>query len=199
MIRTILVDDHRMFCDGLSKLLDESGKFKVVQQFHNGDELLNNIKKLNFDLLILDIDLNGISGLDVLHRLRGKNPSIKVAILSMHQELIYSREAFLGGADAYLIKSMEVCQLIDCLLKIMAGETIFNKSSNADRPQNSIFSKQETKILKLMAEGKTSDQIAAFLCISSLTVKTHRRNMMSKLKAKNSVELLSIAFSQNLV
>ncbi|MGC4023529.1 MAG: response regulator transcription factor [Cyclobacteriaceae bacterium] len=201
MIRTILADDHKLFSDGLKKLLDESEHFKVVKQFVRTDSLLEEFDQLECDLLILDIDIPGLNGLETLRRVRLKDESVIVVILSMHEESVYSKEALAGGANGYLTKSMDSALMISELLKVSKGEKIFPAAVSAWQPkmENQILSKQETKILRLVAVGKTSEEIAEELAISELTVKVHRRNMMKKLGSNNSAELISIGFSKGII
>ncbi len=202
MTRTILVDDHKVFSDGLKKLLEDSSQFQILQQFTKGDQLLENIFDLSPELLVMDIEIIGeLDGIEVLRRIRLKDKSVKVVMLSMHEESVYSREAADAGANAYLTKSIDSSMLIQKLIKVVKGENIFPVTTPQadDANENSILSKQERRILKLIAEGKTSEQIAAQLGISGLTVKVHRRNMMKKLQAESSAELISICFSKGIL
>lgn len=199
MIKTILVDDHKLFCDGLEKLLTETGEFQVLQKFYNGRDLLENLTKNQHpDLLVLDIEMPGFTGLDAISRIKLNNPAIKIVMLSMHEENVYAKEAFSLGADAYLIKSIESRLLIESLHKVMKGEKLFpyvNKVVKSDSP----LSEREEEVLRLISRGKTSEEIAEKLNISPLTVKAHRRNMIRKLNAKNSSELMTKALEQGLL
>src|SRR5579859_177 len=201
MTRTVLVDDHKLFSDGLKKLLEDSSHFQVLGQFTKGDLLLGNIFDLKTELLIMDIEIIGeIDGIEVLRRVRLKDKSIKVVILSMHEESIYSREASEAGANAYLTKSIDSSLLIQQLFRVVNGEKIFLESNSQPAPEeNSILSKQEKRILKLIAEGRTSEQIATQLGISGLTVKVHRRNMMKKMQAESAAALISLCFSRGIL
>ncbi len=199
MIRTIIVDDHRLFSEGLKVLLEGSGHFQVLEQFQDGRSLLENVDRLNPELILLDIDIPGINGLDVLERLRVKNQLVKIVMLSMHEESIYSREASSSGASAYLTKSIAGSSLIQFLIRVIQGDKIFPQVSPTSSADVKILSKKEIKILELIATGKTSVQIASVLGISSLTVRSHRKNMMRKLEASSSAELISIAFSKGVL
>ncbi len=192
MIKTILADDHKLFCDGLERVLNDSGHFNVVQKFYNGQTLLEKISTHNPDLLIIDVEMPTINGFDALKRIRLNNSTAKIVVLSMHEENVFSQEAFMLGADAYLNKSMESTHLIDSLLKTVRGEKLFPQAATVTRIE-SPFSDREHEILRLIASGKTSEQIAERLKISHLTVKAHRRNMMRKLNVNNAAELISKA------
>jgi DNA-binding NarL/FixJ family response regulator len=192
MIKTILADDHKLFCDGLERVLNDSGHFQVLQKFYNGQTLLEKVNVHNPDLLIIDVEMPHINGFDAIKRIRLNNSSSKIVVLSMHEENVFSQEAFMLGADAYLNKSMESMQLIDSLLKTVEGQKIFPQTATATKIE-SPFSDREHEILRLIASGKTSEQIAERLKISHLTVKAHRRNMMRKLNVNNAAELITKA------
>jgi DNA-binding NarL/FixJ family response regulator len=192
VIKTILADDHKLFCDGLERVLNDSGQFEVMQKFHNGQALLEKISELRPDLLIMDVEMPHLNGFDALKRIRLNNASAKIVILSMHEESVFSQEAYMLGADAYLNKSMESTQLIESLLKTCSGQKLFPTAATSTRIE-SPFSDREFEILKLISTGKTSEQIAERLKISHLTVKAHRRNMMRKLNVNNAAELISKA------
>ena len=192
MIRTILADDHKLFCDGLEWVLNDSGHFQVIQKFYNGQSLLEKIQTLNADLLIIDVEMPAINGFDAIKRIRLSNSTSKIVMLSMHEETVFSQEAFMLGADAYLNKSMESMHLIDSLLKTYQGAKLFPAASMVTKIE-SPFSEREHEILRLIASGKTSEQVAERLKISHLTVKAHRRNMMRKLNVSNTAELITKA------
>ena len=192
MIKTILADDHKLFCDGLERVLNDSGHFHVLQKFYNGQTLLEKVHDLQPDLLIIDVEMPYINGFDAIKRIRLNNTFAKIVVLSMHEETVFSQEAYMLGADAYLNKSMESMQLIDSLLKTFNGEKIFPTASTFTKIE-SPFSDREHEILRLISSGKTSEQIAERLKISHLTVKAHRRNMMRKLNVNNAAELISKA------
>lgn len=192
MIRTVLADDHKLFCDGLEKVLAESGHFQVIHKAHNGKSLLEHLADIEFDLLVIDVEMPLINGFDAVKRIRLNNPDTTIVILSMHEESVFSQEAYLLGANGYLNKSLDSSQLIDSLLKACAGSKIFPEAARPPKIE-SPFSAREQEILQLIASGKTSEQIAGRLRISDLTVKTHRRNMMRKLHVNNAAKLISKA------
>ncbi|HEY8937867.1 MAG TPA: response regulator transcription factor [Cyclobacteriaceae bacterium] len=199
MIKTILIDDHKIFCDGLEKVLNETGQFTVIQKFYNGKNLLEYLGKEHPDMVLMDIEMPGFSGLDVIPRIRLHNPEIKIVILSMHEESVYSKEAYNLGANAYLTKSVESSILINSLLNVQAGEKIFPANSTTIQKDESPLSDREEEVLKLIAKGHTSEQIAEHLKISHLTIKAHRRNILRKLNVSNSAELIKKAMAMGLL
>ncbi|MGC1240947.1 MAG: response regulator transcription factor [Chryseosolibacter sp.] len=192
MIKTILADDHRLFCDGLERVLAETGTFEVVLKAYNGQSLLEQVHSIDFDLLVIDVEMPLINGFDTIKRIRLNNPHCTIVVLSMHEENVFAQEAYLLGANGYINKSMGSAQLIDSLLKACRGEKIFTETIGTPKIE-SPFSAREHEILQLIAAGKTSEQIAFRLKISNLTVKTHRRNMMRKLNVNNAANLVSKA------
>lgn len=192
MIKTVLADDHKLFCDGLEKVLAETRRFEVVLKAYNGQALLERLPDLEFQLLVIDVEMPLINGFDSIKRIRMNNPDCTIVVLSMHEETVFSQEAFLLGANGYLNKSMDSAHLIDSLLKACGGAKIFPEHVRAPKNE-SPFSAREQEILQLIASGKTSEQIADRLKISNLTVKTHRRNMMRKLDVNNAAKLISKA------
>jgi len=199
MIKTVLADDHRLFCEGLEKLLAESKSFHIIQKFHDGRTLLENIRTLDPALIILDIEMPGLNGLDVVKRLTTVTPNAKLVVLSMHEENVYASEAHALGAHGYLSKSMESTLLLEALRNVMEGQKVFPKSPTQTPTYNSPLSDREMLILKMIAKGKTSESISKDLQISHLTVKAHRRNMLQKLNVSNSSELLAKAFELGLI
>ncbi|MBL7856193.1 MAG: response regulator transcription factor [Cyclobacteriaceae bacterium] len=198
VIKTILVDDHILFCEGLERLLTESNQFNILKKFHNGKNLLEYLTTETPDLVILDIEMPGLNGLDVVKRITLSKPSVKVVLLSMHDENIYAREALAQGACGFLNKSMDSLLLIESLLQVSQGKKVFPIISQHAQP-DSPLSEREIMILKLVSRGLTNESISQELKISPLTVKSHRKNMIQKLKAKNSAELLMKAFERGLI
>lgn len=199
MIRTILADDHQLLTDGLERLLSDTKKFSIIKTFTDPYSLLNEIPQLKPQLIISDIEFGSISGLDLIPRIRSIDKDVKIVILSMHQENVFSQEAKTLGANGYFVKNVDHDLLIESLLRINNGEKIFPASTPKNTPTNLLLSEREIQILKLLANGNTSESIASQLKISGLTVKTHRKNMMQKLNASNGMELIKKAFERGLI
>lgn len=199
LIPTLLVDDHIIFSDGLEKLLNDSGQFKVIGKFNNTNTFLKTINKdQNPQLLILDIEMPELNGLDLIKKIRPAYPSLRIVILSMHEESAYIREARQSGANGYLLKSIDSNSLISELFRIMSGANIFPEVSEKEKA-SSPLSEQETRILNYIAEGRSSKEIAQSLDLSPLTVQAHRRNILKKLNINNTAELIKIAISRGFI
>src|SRR5262245_48369031 len=118
MIMTILADDHKLFCDGLERLLIASEKFQILAKYNSGNDLLESNKLPEADLLIIDIEMPGLNGFDTIKRVRLNNPTLKIIMLSMHEESVYSNEAYCIGADGFLFKSIDSTTLINRVIQI---------------------------------------------------------------------------------
>jgi len=198
MIKTIILDDHQLFCDGLEKLLNDSKKFNVTKKFTNGVELLQTIENFDLQLLLIDIEMRSMDGIEVIRRINLLNKKdFKIVMISMHEESIYKREAHQAGAHGYICKSTNESLFIEQLLRIMNNQKIEIDWINPVK-EVSILSKQELKILKLISLGNNTNEISKELLISAFTVKVHRRNILRKLNANNSAECINIAIRKGL-
>jgi DNA-binding NarL/FixJ family response regulator len=198
MIKTILADDHKVFTDGLEKLLVESKKFRVIGKFHNTHDLLENIYEQSFDLILLDFQMPGLDCEETIQRIRLTKAETKIIVLSMHEENFYSKRVIMAGANSYLTKSLDSTTLIDLILEVVEHGKPHVVTQQAIKLK-SILSRQEMTIIKLIADGKTSKDIAEHLNISELTIKVHRRNMLHKMGVNNSSELIKVAISKGIL
>ncbi|MBL7864801.1 MAG: response regulator transcription factor [Cyclobacteriaceae bacterium] len=197
MIRTVLIDDHHLIVSGLHRLLSDDGKFEVVRTFTSGLEFLDDYKSSTVDLIIIDIELPDINGLDVIRRVRHQDKGVKIIVLSMHEEGFFRLESINAGANNYFPKSGDSRRLIDLISETMEGEQVLkaNNKPSAHGP----LSHQEQEILRRIAGGSTTSEIASQLHISPLTVKTHRKNILRKLDAPNTAGLISMAYDKGLI
>jgi DNA-binding NarL/FixJ family response regulator len=199
MITTVLVDDHRLFSDGLEKLLNGTEQFDVIKKFDTGIKLLQSIHDLQFDLLLIDIEMKGLDGFETIRRLKLiERVKFKIVLLSMHEDFVYKKEGREIGVNGHICKSINEISLVDSLLKIMNDQQYTLESEPSEKGK-SLLSKQEIKVLKLISQGKNSHEISQELLISTLTVKVHRRNILRKLNANNSAESINIAMSKGLI
>ncbi len=197
MIRTVLIDDHRVVTEGLRRLLSETGSFDVVATFSNGQGLLSSLQELSPELIIIDIEMSGLDGLEVIRRVRGHQSKAFIVVMSMHEEQAFVGAARKAGANGYFPKSKDPGELAEWLKDLMLNPEPLPMNALPEKP--SLLSRQELLILKHIAQGKTSQEIALALSISPLTVKTHRKNLLRKLQAANSADLVRIANDQGLL
>ena len=199
MTRVLLIDDHTLFLDGLELLLGRSScEFKVVGKIHEPLKTLEYMEEVAVDLVLIDIEMPGVNGVDLLKRILSRFPAIKVAVLTMHDEDQFMQEVISAGGHGFLLKSWDSDDLLQKVNSVIKGNRVF--PSRPKRPnQTEHFSDRETELLRLLAQGKNSSEIAEELFITINTVKTHRRNMLRKLKATNTSQLLKYGYDNNLI
>ena len=206
-ISIAIVDDHQLFRDGIISLLERHG-FKEIISASNGLEFMEQLESgARVDIVLLDLSMPEMDGFEVLAQLKKKFPDVKAIALSMHEDGNYVVKCIRSGASGYLLKNTDEEELVNAIDKVYRGKKHFNQ----DITQQMIhimalegstgrkLSPKEQEILTLIAEGKTTKQIAHQLYISTRTVETHRVNIMKKLDAKNAAEMIKIAVSLNLL
>jgi two-component system, NarL family, response regulator NreC len=206
----MLAEDHDLVRQGIKKLLSEFPYIKVIGEASDGSELLELLRKATPDLVILDILMPHLNGVETAVRIKENFPHIKILFLTMYGEREYLYQAISTGAEGYLLKSDVAIELENAIKTIMKGNNyispllyssldlanlLFEKcrSDMAKKSVESSVSPREREIIKLIAEGNTSRQIAELLFISERTVHRHRANIMKKLGLKRTVEMLKYA------
>jgi DNA-binding NarL/FixJ family response regulator len=175
-----------------------SGQFSVVGKIHEPLKTLELMEDVVVDLVLIDIEMPGVNGVDLLKRILSRFPAIKVAVITMHDEDQFIQEVMAAGGQGFLLKSWDSEDLLQKVTSISRGIKVF--PNRPKRPnQSEHFSDRETEILRLLAKGKNSLEISEDLFITINTVKTHRRNMLRKLKATNTSQLLKFGFDNNLI
>ena len=210
-VKVLLVDDHQLILDGLKSLLKNADELIVAGEANNGREALRCLGLLNFDVILMDIDMPVMNGIDALKEIKRTKPETKVIILSMHDESGMIKNLLAIGADGYILKSTTQEELIRAILKVAAGGKYFsadvtlsllNASQSplqTPKQQTEILTVREEEILKLIAEGFSNKEIGARLFISHRTVDTHRTNLMKKLNVVNIAGLISYAIRNRLI
>jgi DNA-binding NarL/FixJ family response regulator len=207
-LKIYITDDHHLVLEGLTSLIQGIEEFELCGKFSSGEELLshlNSIRELP-DLCIVDIEMPGMGGVEVLTIIKQKYPSVKVLILTMHEEPFYINRMIKEGADGYLLKNLNRDTFIQCILKIINNESFFVEGLTTKTALNSLPDKgeniltvREKHILKLIALGKSNKEIAAELYISKRTVDTHRNNLKRKLGLASTVHLVHYSYANGLV
>jgi len=207
--RIMVVDDHALFRRGLISLLDEMPEFAVVGEASNGQEALDNIQKLAPDVLLLDINMPIMDGIQALSAIRKILPEQKILMLTISQSDDDLIDAIVAGANGYLLKNAEPEALRVTIQQIMAGNAVLApeitskvlqavRRAKTDRSR-SLLSEREIDVLKCLARGQTTSQIAATLFISENTVKTHIRHILEKMEVNNRAEAVARASQMDLI
>jgi DNA-binding NarL/FixJ family response regulator len=212
-IKIVLVDDHRIFRDGLKSLLSEADFIEVIGEASGGSELLELLKTLKPDLIILDISMKDVSGIEVSKQMASLYPEIKIMILSMHTNEEFVINAIKAGVNGYLSKDASRDELLDAIKIIYEGGECYSKlvSDNFLKSyvkkykaehsllENKTLTQRELEILKLAAVGLTNKEIADKLFISNKTVDCHKNNIVQKLKLKNTAEMVLYAVKNKII
>ncbi len=211
MLSALIVEDHDVTRQGLESLLKEQFDARVVATTGDGVDAVPLLKEHQPNLLILDLGLPSINGLDILSKIEGLDLTTKVVVLSMHGEDSYVSEAFEKGASAYVLKGSPLGELMDAIQSVMRGGKYLSSELSEDlidpvkRAQNQPNDRYETltnrerEVLRLTAKGNTSREIGEKLGISHRTVEKHRENVQNKLDLRNSVEMTAYAHQRDLI
>ena len=214
-ISIFLADDHVILREGLRHILLEDSGIEIIGEAGNGREAFEKIDKLKPDIAILDISMPALSGLEAARVIRKHNKSIKLIILTRHDNEEYVHQAIKNGVDGFILKDSAGDDLLKAVRDVMAGNVylspkivtnlvkggIFAPASRVQdrlKSDKELLTNREKEVLKLIAEGKSSSEIALLLKISSKTVKVHRFNMMNKLDIHNVTDLVKYAIKSGL-
>ncbi len=207
-LRILLADDHRMFIDGIKLLLESNARYRVVCMCANGNEALDFIKSNSVDVALLDVNMPEMDGAETTKTLKQIQPSVKIIIVTMHQELGIIRKMLRAGADSYLLKETSASELYTAIDKVFSGENYVSPLISSAVMQalktnvNDDFTRltpRETEVLKLISNGSTTSEIASQIGLSINTIETHRRNMLSKLGLKNTAQLVRYSVERGLL
>jgi len=215
-IRVVLADDHVFVRDGIKSLLENEANIEVVGEATDGLEALKIVDIVKPDLLILDIRMPNMTGIEVVEKLRSQNITVKIVMLSMHESEEYVLKSIKAGADGYLLKGSSKEEFLKAVHAVANGGKYFSGDISSiligqlSNPVTSLEAKQsldedmmitkrEKEILKLLLSGKGNKEIAEALDISKRTAEVHRFNLMKKLKVKNLMELSNKANEFSLI
>jgi DNA-binding NarL/FixJ family response regulator len=213
--RILIVDDHPLFREGLKSLIARDSKFDVVGEAGTGVEALRLAKELKPDLAVVDLSLPDKSGVDVTRSIRSLLPDVRIMIVSMHSKIDYITEAFQAGATGYMVKESAADKLVQGLEAVSKGEYFLDSSLShsvvkrlMDFPDKEAkitdgsygaLTPREQQVMRLLAEGLSTKDIAANLFISPKTVENHRANIMEKLNLHSTIELVRYAAKLGLI
>ncbi len=213
-INVMVVDDHEVVREGLVRILEKQGGIRVVAVARSGEEALSKVEKFTPDVIIVDIQLPGINGIEVIRRIKKSHPEIEAITLTVYDDEEFAMQAIKAGAIGYVIKDAAKEELVKAVQAAAGGETLISTSvarklldemgsPGARKRQKTEdaagLSQRETDVLKLMARGYNNRQIADLLFISELTVKVHIRNIFKKIKVTDRTNAVLYAIEKGIV
>ena len=209
MIKIIIADDHPIVRAGMKQIISEAADMSVVDEAADGRQLLHKIREENFDVVILDITMPHIDGLDVLKQLKIEKPKLPIIILSIHPESQYALRVLKAGAAGYVTKTSAPEELIGAIRKVHRGgkyispsiaeKLAFQLEADFEVMPHEALSDREYQVLCMLASGKTVTEIADELALSVKTVSTYRSRILEKMNMKNNAELIHYAVQNKLV
>jgi DNA-binding NarL/FixJ family response regulator len=211
VISVLVADDHSIVREGIRRLIEGESDIKLCGEAADGREVLEQVEKYRPNVLILDITMPRLSGLETLERVRAKHPNVKTILLSVHADPLMIRSAVSLGVDGYLLKNARTSEILSAIRAVTRGGSYFSPpvareivaqirepSSPADQPF-SLLSGREREVLHLIAEGLSAKEIATELNISTKTVEAHRTSLMRKLGVRKATELVRYAVRHGLI
>lgn len=208
MIRILIADDHAVVREGIKHIFSEVPDVSIAGEASNGQEVLENIGKKDFELLLLDIAMPGRDGLEVLREVKALRPKLPVLILSMFPEEQYALRALRSGASGYMTKDSIPHELVNAVRKVLKGGRYVSSSfsdvllteltSDVQKPPHETLSDRELQIMRMIASGKAIKKIASELSLSSKTVYTYRARVLEKMGMNNNMELTHYATKHGL-
>ena len=211
-IGIVLVDDHKIFRDGIRNLLDQQSDMKVLGEAEDGRKAPDLVRKLSPQLVIMDVTMPNLNGIDATRRILEENQGVKVIALSMHAQRRLVQEMLMAGASGYLLKECAFEELVQAIRVVLDENQIYlspgitqvvvhdylRASQEGERPDATPLTSKEREIVQLIAEGSTNEKIAEILDMSRRTVEKHRARIMGKLKIDNLAELIKYAIREGL-
>lgn len=207
--RILIAEDHKIVVEGLKKLLDPY--FDVAGAVEDGRELLKAVEKLHPDVIITDISMPGLNGIEAVRQIKKEHKEIKVVFLTMHPDVAYASSAFKAGASGYVLKHSAPDELVTAIQAALQGRTYvtpliagkllhsYEKGEHGQDEAVTDLSPRQREVLQLLAEGHAVKEIAAILNVSVKTVEYHKYNMMDGLGIKTLAELIRYALKQNII
>ena len=206
--RVILADDHTLVRAGIRRILESQPDIEVVAEAADGTAALDAVERQRADVLVLDLNMNGLEGIEVLRRCKSSHQDLKVIILTMHAGREYVARAIAEGADGYLLKDSAVQDLAAAIAAVISGGTFFSPAiqqqmaemvRHGDRQGIQVLTEREREVLTMIARGLSTKEIASALEIGQRTVETHRANLMRKLGVKSVALLTQVAIREGIV
>ena len=204
MIRVLLADDHKIVRDGLRRILGAQADLQVAGEAAGGDDALSLVKAHDYDVAVIDMSMPGLSGLDLIKRLKIEKPRLRILVLSMHGEAQYAARALKAGAAGYVHKDSAAELLVGAIRKVAAGGVYITEAAaaslvSAQGAPHEALSAREFEVLRLLVEGLGPSEIGEKLHLSVKTVSTHKTRIQEKLRVGSTAELVRYALDHKLV
>jgi DNA-binding NarL/FixJ family response regulator len=211
MISIVIADDHGIVREGLRRLIESEENLKVCGEAEHGLEVLEEVARSRPDLVVLDITMPGMGGLETLERLRTDHKDTKVILLSVHNDPPFIQSAIGLGADGYVLKNGPTIEILTAIREVMKGGSYFSPAvareiveqvrapKSASTDPFTLLSAREREVLHLIADGLSAKEVAAELSISAKTVEAHRTSLMRKLNVRKATELVRYALRHGLI
>jgi DNA-binding NarL/FixJ family response regulator len=208
-VRIVLADDHAIVREGLKRIVGDVADFQVVGEAADGTAVMQAVRELEFDVLVLDLSMPGRSGMELIKLVKAEKPRLRILVLSMHQEMQYAVRAIKSGASGYLTKETAPSQLEQAIRKVSTGGAFISAEvaeqlalgampgGGGGLPHESL-SDREFEVFRLLVTGQAVSDIAHKLNLSVKTVSTHKANLMQKLGLSNQTELVRYALKHGL-
>ena len=209
MIMILIADDHAVVREGLKRIITETSDMVVADEAADGHEVINKALKNDYDVVVLDITMPGINGLDVLKQIRAKKPKLPILVLSVHPEEQYAVRVLKAGASGYLTKERAPDELVAAIRKVASGRKYITSSLaeklaleldiDREKPPHETLSDREYQVMCMVTSGRTVKDIAEELFLSEKTISTYRTRILEKMKMKSNIELTHYAIKHGLV
>jgi DNA-binding NarL/FixJ family response regulator len=204
MIRVLIADDHKIVRDGLKGILAATADIEVAAEAAGGDEALALVRANDYDVALIDMSMPGLSGIDLVKRLRTEKPKLRLLVLSMHGEHQYAARALKAGAAGYLTKDSASEQLLGAIRKVAAGGVHISEAAAASlvsqqKAPHEALSDREFEVMRLLVEGLGPTEIGERLHLSVKTVSTHKTRILEKLNLGSTAELVRYAMEHKLL
>ena len=209
MTRILIVDDHALFREGIKQILQKHSDLNVIAEACDGREALAAVRELDLDVVLLDLSMPGLGGMDILHDLVTEHRRIATLVLSMHPEEQYAVRVLRAGAAGYLTKESAADELVAAIRIVARGGTYASPGiirllaatlrSEWDTMPHHLLSDREFQVMRLLAEGKRVCDIASELCLSEKTITTYRARVLEKMHLRTNIEITRYAIRQRLI
>lgn len=200
-LRILLADDHVLFRKGLKEILSDFPEFEVVAESSDGSTILQLLNETEVDILLMDLNMPGMNGIEATHRIRARDALIKIIMLTVSDQESDVINSILAGVDGYILKNEDINILVESITKVYKGEKVLSErilpylfkalQMKNDFPVHILLSNRELEVMKLLAVGKKNEEIAEALFISENTVKTHLKRIYEKMSVNSREEAVN--------